>query len=1018
MQRGLGSTATLLRARELGIRAHFEPSPSGRYCEPLWPVRATHPGTTEAAVGASRAFLYRLALCSVWDGHTGCVNALCWNDSGTLCLSGSDDTRIALWNLNYQHLNEDGELWLPNARSTTRRGPLEPNDYERYLAAEDEPRAAPGVSPERWRQRPLLTFQTGHSANIFDVRFVPFTGDRVIVSCAGDHEIRVCDLERRCIRTVCCHTGRVKKLAVDPQNPQVILSCSEDGTVRQFDLREAHRHRCRPTLRHSRDTRRCQNILLDVNEIDWRRIHASFQEQAFDSEHERTYRLRQLSPQRNLLITEPSIELYSLKLHPLDSNRFVVAGTNEFVQLYDRRMLSQLRGPVRVYAPLERRTVAEQHRQEREAYRQVLLERERRAARVRRRNLRRLVNPAGHVYEDTDPDDAGGGLVDTEPILGRLGRMLLQEMYESVSITGVAFSRDGSQLLASYAHDAIYLFDTEPKKGSFLCGGGGGGGGSGGDYEAPSERPAETIVDAMDQRSSRVELHQQQQQQPIVASNAPLFADDSSERTSIPHDLQSEGVSRPITRRRAHSLRIQTQASHSDRVIQADSMSAQAHTASQPQPMTSTTLSEHSEVSISHAIRPTGSVTGSRSLPPDCIRATATSGEQAESSLSRLDGATDLGVGPPGRDAVLQVAERNMQSFAGTADEPAGSRPETHSLVSRLSAPPAAMASHPSVRTSVDVSSANRPRVLRRGSSEPQEYEAAESMQVRGQMRSTLAVDGATSPADEELEPPGDWTRVPRWLTTRCSPDGSYVRCFLGHRNAITIKEVNFYGPNDEYVISGSDDGRVYIWDRYTGDLIQVFLADRDVVNCVEKHPYEPYLVTCGIDATIKLWRPEAPMPRRIRDLSRIVHEASTYHRQEGRPRNELRGAWLDMYELFYINLEPIVGVAPQTRPNDPAEQAGSVHSLSEEEEEEDEEEDSANSGSSADEIDASGESDIEASRVRRAASSAPETRLELEMTARDPLLERLLPARDRQFEQPRHASRFRNTNTDESDAT
>lgn len=27
------------------------------------------------------------------EGHTGCVNALCWSDDGSTLLSGSDDTR-------------------------------------------------------------------------------------------------------------------------------------------------------------------------------------------------------------------------------------------------------------------------------------------------------------------------------------------------------------------------------------------------------------------------------------------------------------------------------------------------------------------------------------------------------------------------------------------------------------------------------------------------------------------------------------------------------------------------------------------------------------------------------------------------------------------------------------------------------------------------------------------------------------------------------------------------------------
>lgn len=40
---------------------------------------------------------------------------------------------------------------------------------------------------------------------------------------------------------------------------------------------------------------------------------------------------------------------------------------------------------------------------------------------------------------------------------------------------------------------------------------------------------------------------------------------------------------------------------------------------------------------------------------------------------------------------------------------------------------------------------------------------------------------------------------------------------YHGHYNRRTVKGVNFLGPNDEYVISGSDCGNVFIWDKASG---------------------------------------------------------------------------------------------------------------------------------------------------------------------------------------------------------
>ena len=78
---------------------------------------------------------------------------------------------------------------------------------------------------------------------------------------------------------------------------------------------------------------------------------------------------------------------------------------------------------------------------------------------------------------------------------------------------------------------------------------------------------------------------------------------------------------------------------------------------------------------------------------------------------------------------------------------------------------------------------------------------------------------------------------------------------YFGHRNARTIiNEATFWGRN--HVMSGSDCGHVFIWNRWTGKVVQVLQADKRVVNRVRPHPFEPVLATAGIDYDIKLWIP------------------------------------------------------------------------------------------------------------------------------------------------------------------
>ncbi|KAN0097234.1 WD40-repeat-containing domain protein [Tylopilus felleus] len=79
---------------------------------------------------------------------------------------------------------------------------------------------------------------------------------------------------------------------------------------------------------------------------------------------------------------------------------------------------------------------------------------------------------------------------------------------------------------------------------------------------------------------------------------------------------------------------------------------------------------------------------------------------------------------------------------------------------------------------------------------------------------------------------------------------------FSGHCNVETIKDVNYLGPCDEYVTSGSDDGNFFIWKKSSGELVDVLEGDDSVVNVIEGHPTLPLVAVSGIDPTIKLFAP------------------------------------------------------------------------------------------------------------------------------------------------------------------
>ncbi|KAI9206381.1 uncharacterized protein BJ171DRAFT_566722 [Polychytrium aggregatum] len=114
------------------------------------------------------------------------------------------------------------------------------------------------------------------------------------------------------------------------------------------------------------------------------------------------------------------------------------------------------------------------------------------------------------------------------------------------------------------------------------------------------------------------------------------------------------------------------------------------------------------------------------------------------------------------------------------------------------------------------------------------------------------------------------------WRTThslgKSDPDASEVwphltnvkpsRVFKGHQSCRTTKDVNFYGASDRYVVSGSDDGYAFIWDKRSTRLVQLLAGDSEVVNVIQGHPHAPVIAVSGIDSTIKIFEPIYPNNR------------------------------------------------------------------------------------------------------------------------------------------------------------
>ncbi|KAK0087173.1 hypothetical protein PV325_001625 [Microctonus aethiopoides] len=157
----------------------------------------------------------RLGLEKELDGHRGCVNCLEWNESGRILASASDDMHLIVWD------------------------------------------------PFRYKRK--LTFHTGHSGNIFSVKFMPKSNDSTVVTGAGDSGVRTHDISVSETTLICsCHTNRVKRIATARAIPFIFWSAAEDGLILQHDTR----------IRHNCKSNDCKNVLVDLVNHAGRRAEA------------------------------------------------------------------------------------------------------------------------------------------------------------------------------------------------------------------------------------------------------------------------------------------------------------------------------------------------------------------------------------------------------------------------------------------------------------------------------------------------------------------------------------------------------------------------------------------------------------------------------------------------------------------------------------------------------------------------------------------------------------------------
>uniref|UniRef100_A0A8C9RIG3 WD repeat domain 5 n=1 Tax=Scleropages formosus TaxID=113540 RepID=A0A8C9RIG3_SCLFO len=85
----------------------------------------------------------------------------------------------------------------------------------------------------------------------------------------------------------------------------------------------------------------------------------------------------------------------------------------------------------------------------------------------------------------------------------------------------------------------------------------------------------------------------------------------------------------------------------------------------------------------------------------------------------------------------------------------------------------------------------------------------------------------------------------------------SCLKTYTGHKNEKYCVFANFSVTGGKWIVSGSEDSMVYIWNLQTKEIVQKLPGHTDVVISTACHPTENIIASAALenDKTIKLWK-------------------------------------------------------------------------------------------------------------------------------------------------------------------
>ncbi|KAM9173665.1 DDB1- and CUL4-associated factor 6 isoform 1-T1 [Pangshura tecta] len=787
----------------------------------LWDVRKRslgleEPGLLRRHYLGRREFIQRLKLEATLNVHDGCVNTICWNDTGEYILSGSDDTNLVI-----------------------------SNPYSRKV---------------------LTTIRSGHRANIFSAKFLPCTNDKQIVSCSGDGVIFYTNVEqdaetnRQCQFT--CHYGTTYEIMTVPNDPYTFLSCGEDGTVRWFDTR----------IKTSCTKEGCKDDIL----INCRRAATSvaicppipyYLAVGCSDSSVRIYDRRMLGTRATgnyagrgttgmvARFVPPHLNNKSCRVTSLcyseDGQEILVSYSSDYIYLFDPK--DDTARELKVPSAEERRE-------------------ELRQPPVKRLRLRGDWSDTGPRARPESERERDGEQSPNVSLMQRMSDMLSRWFEEASEVAqsnrgrGRSRSRGGpSRPDASITSNIPPSAESEtamevdgpeqlPSSSSSTM-----------SAQAPSTSssvetpPSTSLLSSPDneqrpslEASTHPTLHQSDSPSSVV--NKQLGSMSLDEQQDSEKQSPRAGTGEPVL-----SLHYSTEGTTTS-TIKLDFTDEWSSTTSSSRGSGSLCKPEGQEEALRTRSSEQTTPENEETRVHKELHEEVTSAEE----LKTIDEAVE-------RTETANISERPGTSTEGEND------PNLDSICRNPEEGPSSEKSKEQESSSQSTESTANP-VNTNHELQPQPDSSGLASREESSTRSTAFQETDDSDDDPVLIPGTRYRGGPGHRRSAVARIQELFRrrkerkemeeletlnirrplikmVYKGHRNSRTmIKEANFWGSN--FVMSGSDCGHIFIWDRHTAEHLMLLEADNHVVNCLQPHPFDPILASSGIDYDIKIWSP------------------------------------------------------------------------------------------------------------------------------------------------------------------